>query len=137
MRKIQVKLPCNKYEILIENGLIQDIGDKIANIYTGDKIAIITDTNVDKFYGDVVNNALEEKGYKTLKVVLPAGEKSKSIDSLMVLYNKLLDFNLNRGNLIIALGGGVIGDLTGFFWICADSRMPWCTSLRKGMPFRR
>ena len=125
MRKIQVKLPCNKYEILIENGLIQDIGDKIANIYTGDKIAIITDTNVDKFYGDVVNNALEEKGYKTLKVVLPAGEKSKSIDSLMVLYNKLLDFNLNRGNLIIALGGGVIGDLTGF---CAST-------LLRGIPF--
>ena len=125
MRKIQVKLPCNKYEILIENGLIQDIGDKIANIYTGDKIAIITDTNVDKFYGDVVNNALEEKGYDTLKVVLPAGEKSKSIDSLMVLYNKLLDFNLNRGNLIIALGGGVIGDLTGF---CAST-------LLRGIPF--
>ena len=125
MRKIQVKLPCNKYEILIENGLIQDIGDKIANIYTGDKIAIITDTNVDKFYGDVVNNALEEKGYDTLKVVLPAGEKSKSMDSLMVLYDKLLDFNLNRGNLIIALGGGVIGDLTGF---CAST-------LLRGIPF--
>ena len=125
MRKIQVKLPCNKYEILIKNGLIQEIGEKISNIYTGDKIAIITDTNVDKFYGDVVNNALEEKGYDTLKVVLPAGEKSKSMDSLMVLYDKLLDFNLNRGNLIIALGGGVIGDLTGF---CAST-------LLRGIPF--
>lgn len=125
MRKIQVKLPCNKYEILIKNGLIQEIGEKISNIYTGDKIAIITDTNVDKFYGDLVNSALEEKGYQTLKVVLPAGEKSKSMDSLMVLYNELLDFKLNRGNLIIALGGGVIGDLTGF---CAST-------LLRGIPF--
>ncbi|MEG0453730.1 MAG: 3-dehydroquinate synthase family protein, partial [Coprobacillus sp.] len=84
-----------------------------------------TDKNVDKYYGNMLEKSLECEGYEVLKVVLEPGERSKSIECLMKLYDELLDFKINRGNLIIALGGGVIGDLTGF---CASTFL-------RGIPF--
>ncbi len=125
MRNLQINLLNNQYEILIKSGIINSIGEEISNIYEGNKIALITDENVDEFYGDIVKESLEDNDFKVLKVVLKPGEGSKSIESLMKLYNELLDFKLNRGNLIIALGGGVIGDLAGF---CA-------ATLLRGIPF--
>lgn len=125
MRNLQINLPNNQYEIFIKSGIINSIGKEISKIYKGNKIALITDENVNEFYGEVVKKSLEDNDFKVLKVVLKPGEGSKSIESLMKLYNELLDFKLNRGNLIIALGGGVIGDLAGF---CA-------ATLLRGIPF--
>jgi len=125
MRNLQINLPNNQYEIFIKSGIINSIGEEISKMYEGNKIALITDENVDEFYGDIVKKSLEDNDFKVLKVVLKPGEGSKSIESLMKLYNELLDFKLNRGNLIIALGGGVIGDLAGF---CA-------ATLLRGIPF--
>lgn len=125
MRKLKVELPNNSYEILIEEGLINNVGAEVSKLYRGDKIAIITDGNVNKYYGDIVEDSLKESGYEILKIVLSPGEKNKSMDTVMEIYDRLLDFKLNRGNLMIALGGGVIGDLTGF---CAST-------LLRGIPF--
>lgn len=125
MKKIKVEIPNNTYELIIEDGLINNIGSEVLKVYDGDKIAIITDENVDKHYGEIVEESLKSVGYSTLKIVLQPGEKNKSMETLMDLYDKLLDYKLNRGNLIIALGGGVIGDLTGF---CAST-------LLRGIPF--
>lgn len=125
MKSIEVKLPNNSYELLIHKGLIDDIGSHVLKVYTGDKIAIVTDENVDKFYGEIVEQSLKRQGYNTLKIVLKPGEKTKSMDQVLGLYDSLLDFGINRGNLIIALGGGVIGDLTGF---CAST-------LLRGIPY--
>lgn len=125
MKKIEVKLPNHSYDLLISNGLINNVGAEVLKVYDGDKIAIITDENVDKHYGELVEESLKIAGYSTFKIVLQPGEKNKSMETLMDLYDKLLDYKLNRGNLIIALGGGVIGDLTGF---CAST-------LLRGIPF--
>ncbi len=125
MKILEINLPNNNYGILIKSGVMNNIGEEISKIYDGDKIALITDKNVDKFYGDIVEKSLKNRNFKVLKVVLNPGEGSKSIESLVGLYNELLDFKLNRGNLIIALGGGVIGDLVGF---CA-------ATLLRGIPF--
>ena len=57
MKKIKIELPNNEYEILIENGVINKIGDKLSKFYNGDKIAIITDKNVDKYYGKCVEDS--------------------------------------------------------------------------------
>ena len=118
MKIIEVNLPNNNYKLVIEKGIIDNIGSHILEGYKGDKIAIVTDENVDKFYGDIVEKSLQNQGFNTLKIVLKPGEKTKSMDQVMRLYDSLLDFGVNRGNLIIALGGGVIGDLTGF---CAST----------------
>lgn len=113
-RNLYVDLGENSYNILIEKGLLNRIGKEIKNIYNGKKIFIITDENVNKYYGEKVENSLEELGFITKKLVLKAGEETKSFQTLPTIYNELLDFKLTRKDLIITLGGGVIGDLGGF-----------------------
>lgn len=125
MKNIDIQLSGGSYNIIIDHGLIKEIGSSISKIYNGDKVAIITDEKVNKYYGDIVEKSLKAKGYNTLKIVIPPGETSKSVESLLKLYSDLLEFKINRGNLIVALGGGVIGDLTGF---CAST-------LLRGIPF--
>ena len=114
MRELKISLGENSYSILIEKGLLSSIGKKISEIYNGKKVAVVTDKNVDKFYGDKIVSQLESSGFNVKKIVLNPGEKSKSVEVLLNTYDELLDFNITRGDLIIALGGGVVGDLTGF-----------------------
>ncbi|WP_143316631.1 3-dehydroquinate synthase [Clostridium sp. HBUAS56017] len=113
-RKLYVDLKENSYNIFIEKGILDKIGVKIKNIYNGKKIFIITDENVNKYHGDKVKESLEGAGFNTKIMVLKPGEETKSFNTLPKIYNELLDFKLNRKELIITLGGGVIGDLGGF-----------------------
>ena len=113
-KNLFVDLKENSYNILIEKGLVNKLGEELKNIYFGEKIFIITDENVDKYYGSKVKDELDKIGYKTRKMVLAPGEKTKSFSTLPSIYNELLDFKLTRKELIITLGGGVIGDLGGF-----------------------
>lgn len=109
-----VDLGERSYPIIIEDGLLDRVDVEIKKIFNGNKIFILTDENVNKYYGDIINLKLEESGYKVKKYVLPAGEETKNFFTLPSVYNELLDFNLTRSDLIITLGGGVIGDLGGF-----------------------
>lgn len=114
MRELLVNLKENSYKIEIEKGIIKDIPRRIRKIFNGEKIFIITDKNVDKYYGDIVLNSLKKDGFNVAKYCIEPGEESKSFDTLLEIYDKLLDFKLTRKDLIITLGGGVIGDLGGF-----------------------
>lgn len=114
MRELLVNLGENSYKIEIEKGIIKDIPRRIRKIFNGEKIFIITDKNVDKYYGDIVLNSLKKDGFNVSKYCIEPGEESKSFDTLLEIYDKLLDFKLTRKDLIITLGGGVIGDLGGF-----------------------
>ena len=108
-----VDLKERSYPIIIAKGLIDKISEKVKNVYKGKKIFILTDENVNKYYGKKVVSALSE--YFDVKLVsLKAGEETKNFNTLPMVYNELLDFNLTRSDLIITLGGGVIGDLGGF-----------------------
>ncbi len=124
-KKLYVDLGENSYNIIIEKGLLDKIGEEIKNIYAGEKVFILTDTNVNNFYGEKVEKNLNKAGFITKKLVLPAGEETKSFDTLPTIYNALLDFKLTRKDLIITLGGGVIGDLGGFA----------ASSFLRGVPF--
>lgn len=125
MKSLTVNLSEISYDIIIEKGALKKLGNLISNISKGKKIAIITDENVDKHYGETVRETLCEKGFQVEKLVLLPGEESKSFNSLLPLYNWLLDIKITRSDLIIALGGGVIGDLTGFV----------AATLLRGIPF--
>lgn len=109
-----VDLGERSYPIIIEDGLLDRVDVEIKKVFNGNKIFILTDNNVNKYYGDVIYSKLEEVGYEVKKHVLPVGEESKSFFTLPEVYNSLLEFNLTRSDLIITLGGGVIGDLGGF-----------------------
>ncbi|MGL5380318.1 3-dehydroquinate synthase [Clostridium sp.] len=109
-----VDLKEKSYPIIIEKGLIKNIALEIEKVFKGKKIVILTDKNVDKFYGEAVENNLKSYGYEVKKIVLEPGEETKSFNTLPYLYNELLDFKITRKDLLLTLGGGVIGDLGGF-----------------------
>lgn len=112
--ELRINLTEQSYPIYIGRGILGRLGEEIKQIYYNKKIAVVTDENVDKFYGQKVKDTLEKSGFQVFKIVVKPGEKSKSIEELVNLYNNILDAEITRGDLIIALGGGVIGDLTGF-----------------------
>ncbi|MGH4121979.1 MAG: 3-dehydroquinate synthase [Clostridium sp.] len=114
MYSIEVKAASGSYPIYIKNGLLGEIGSEVKKIYKGRKIAVVTDSNVNKFYGPKAISSLKAEGFETFKIVVKVGEESKSFETLLEVYDKLLDFKINRGDIIIALGGGVVGDMTGF-----------------------
>lgn len=114
MRKLKVNLKENSYDIKIEKGILKSLGKEVKEVFSGEKIFIITDENVNKYYGDLAINSLEKEGFKVEKLVLKPGEETKSFETIPEIYDKLLDFKLTRKDLIITLGGGVIGDIGGF-----------------------
>lgn len=114
MTVLNTTLQTKKYDILIEKGILKNVGIEIKRIYSGVKIVIITDKNVYSLYGDTINNSLVNYGFKPNFIVVEPGERSKSIEVLENVYSNLIEFKITRGDMIIALGGGVVGDLGGF-----------------------
>ncbi|QFY61518.1 3-dehydroquinate synthase [Rhizobium grahamii] len=113
-RKVHVPLGERAYDILIGPGLIARAGAEIAARLKGRKAAIITDENVAPLYLDALVRSLEAAGIASATLVLPAGEKTKSFEHLMTVCDKVLEARIERNDYVIALGGGVIGDLSGF-----------------------
>ena len=110
--KLTVNLKENSYPIYIENGILTKSGEYISQIFKGQKIMIVSDDNVFPLYGQQVIDSLRD--YECHFLVLPHGEPTKSFQSLPKIYTAMLDAKLTRSDLVIALGGGVIGDLAGF-----------------------
>lgn len=113
MRKVKVDTGA-PYEILIERGLINNAGEYIREVTPAQKAVVITDTNVEKIYAEKVLSSLKKSGFDTDVFVYEAGEKSKTLDTIARMYSFLVDFNMSRKDIIVALGGGVCGDMAGF-----------------------
>lgn len=111
---LDIKLKDAEYKIHIEKGIINSIGKHIAEIYKGKNVVLVTDWNVEKLYLERVCKSLEESNFKVKSISIKPGEQSKTLNTLEEVYKKFCDFGLKRGELIISLGGGVVGDLTGF-----------------------
>jgi 3-dehydroquinate synthase len=114
VRKVHVPLGERAYDILIGPGLIASAGGEIASRLKGRKAAIITDEHVAPLYLDALKASLDAAGIASAEVVLPAGEKTKSFEHLVNVCDKVLEARVERNDYVIALGGGVIGDLSGF-----------------------
>ncbi|CDM59490.1 MULTISPECIES: 3-dehydroquinate synthase [Rhizobium] len=113
-RKVHVPLGERAYDILIGPGLIARAGAEIASRLKGRKAAVITDEHVAPLYLEALVQSLEAAGIASATLVLPAGEKTKSFEHLMTVCDKVLEARIERNDYVIALGGGVIGDLSGF-----------------------
>lgn len=111
--KLTVELGRSSYPIYIENDLLKHAAPLIGEIFTGRRIMIISDDNVYPRYGAQLTEQLS-KDYDCRHLILPHGETTKNFQSLPGIYAALLDAKITRSDLIIALGGGVIGDLAGF-----------------------
>jgi 3-dehydroquinate synthase len=113
-RLVHVPLGERAYDILIGDGLLARAGGEISSRIKGRKAAIITDENVGGLYLEALMDSLEVDGIEAVSLTLPAGEKTKSFDHLTKVCDVLLEARIERNDTVIALGGGVIGDLTGF-----------------------
>lgn len=109
-----VDLKEHSYEIIIKRGALEQLGTWVASLWTPQKIAIITDSNVAPLYSQTVMKQLTRVGFSPYLAVVPAGEASKSLTQAAQLYDFLAEAGFTRSDGIIALGGGVIGDLAGF-----------------------
>lgn len=112
--KLTVNLEKNSYPIYIENGILTNAGKHISGCFHGKKIMIISDENVFPLYGKNLLSSLDSCGYECHSLVLPHGEPTKSFQTLPKIYSAMLSARISRSDLVIALGGGVIGDLAGF-----------------------
>lgn len=110
--KVNVKTSMSNYDIIIENGAFENLRENISDLILNKKIFIVTDDNVFNLYGEKTKKMFEDCEYKI--EVLPHGETTKSVEYLTKLYSSMAKFEMSRKDIIIALGGGVIGDLTGF-----------------------
>jgi len=114
MRKIKVRLSSSNYEICIGPGLLMQTGHWLKELGFSDKLVIISDTKVKGLYGDALRQSLTSEGFNTGLLEVPEGEEQKSLQAASKLYNELNNFYAERTTPILALGGGVIGDLSGF-----------------------
>ena len=114
MAVIPVELAGRSYEVRVAAGLLADLPQQCSPRLRKRRVPVITDANVYAAWGAAVEHALHQGGHEAVWRILPAGEASKSWDQLAATTDWLLAEEVERGDAVLALGGGVIGDLTGF-----------------------
>ena len=113
MEKISVKASGN-YDIIIEDGILVKTGELVAPLVKGRRAVIVTDDIVDGLYSERVTTSLKTAGFEVDKFVIANGEASKNAENYVNLLEFCAEKRLSRKDVLIALGGGVVGDLTGF-----------------------
>jgi 3-dehydroquinate synthase len=114
MRTVQVPLGSRSYDIFIGPGLLQRLGPECARLKLGRRGIILTDSNVGPLYQAGVVESLQKAGFEAATVSIPAGEASKNLRTVQACYDRLAAERLERNSFVVALGGGVVGDLAGF-----------------------
>ena len=117
MRKITVKMS-KSYDIIIGTDILDETGSIIRQTAGGQTAAVITDDIVSALYEKRITDTLAKNGYNVVSYVFPNGEPSKNADTLTAILNFLAEKKLSRTDVVVALGGGVVGDLAGFAAAC-------------------
>lgn len=102
------------YKVLIERGLLNNVGVALRDVYAGKSVFLVTDDVVGPLYESGIRDSLSAEGFEVHSFVIPAGEPSKSSAVLADIYDFLIDNGASRKDMLIALGGGVVGDMSGF-----------------------
>ncbi len=114
MKTLRVNAQSASYDILIEKGILDDCARYIAPVLSSKKVMIVTDSNVAPLYLDKVVNVLKNAGFEVAQHIFTAGEQSKTLSTVSEIYSSLSENDFTRKDALIALGGGVCGDITGF-----------------------
>ena len=115
MKTLTVALPGREYDILIQRGLLDECGAHIRRVLPkANRLAVVSDSTVAPLYAQRVLSSLTAAGFDCRPFIVPAGERSKNAAQLAHLWEGFMEFGLTRTDGIIALGGGVVGDLAGF-----------------------
>lgn len=111
---LTININQQKYTVTTETGLFFRLGELLSELFPGQKVAVITDDTVKQIYNEHLSKQMDEAGIQWRLISLPPGEVSKSFSTLPKIYSMLLDFQITRDDVIVAFGGGVIGDIAGF-----------------------
>lgn len=122
---VRVALPETPYDIRIEPGLIDRAGAVVRELSRSARVGVVTDSHVGPLFVDRLTASLKEAGFEVVSATLLAGEQHKTLPSLLPVYDAFLNARFERSTPIIALGGGVVGDMTGFV----------AATLLRGVPF--
>src|SRR3989339_1868683 len=114
MKTIRVNLSANSYNIYIDKGILEKIGNTLVKEKTPCKTLLITDKNIERVYSRIVSESLRKNKFDVRLVSLKPGEEQKTLETACILYDACFDHKLDRNSLIVALGGGVVGDISGF-----------------------
>ncbi len=114
MTSIIVNLPEQSYEIAIAPGGIDQLGEMMSNLKLGKKVLLVSNPTIFKHYGQRVLASLEAAGFEVVSCNLSPGERYKTLSSVQKIYDTALENRIERSSTMVALGGGVIGDMTGF-----------------------
>ena len=112
--KLNVNLPNHPYDIIIEKGILAKAGEWLASLWSDQKLVVITDNHVASLYAETVKRSLELAGFEVFVFNFLEGEASKNLTTATNVYEFLAKVGLTRSDGIVALGGGVVGDLAGF-----------------------
>ena len=114
MPTISVDLPANSYNILISSGSLTQLGEEMKQLNLGKKVLLVSNPEIFNYYGQTCIKSLEDADFETCTHLIPAGETYKTLQSIARIYDTALEYHLERSSTLVALGGGVVGDMTGF-----------------------
>src|SRR6266705_3054015 len=114
MIDIPVRLGPRSYRILVGAGMLAGAGAELARLKVGGKVALVTDPSILSLHGHAVSRSLAEAGFHVTPVLLPEGERAKTLEVAASTWERFLEAGLDRGSTVVALGGGAVGDLAGF-----------------------
>ena len=112
--EVPVPLADHPYRVVVGSGLLKCAGARIRAVSNASRCALVTDSIVGPLYADTVRLSLEESGFDVVIITVPSGESSKSLTQVAFVCDAMIEAGLDRSALLVALGGGVIGDLAGF-----------------------
>ncbi len=125
MKCLNISLDERSYDIVISRDILSKVGEFISNRLEPSRSIIITHPSVKKFFGEQIKSGLTKAGHYPDIIEIPEGETSKSLQQAELIYNRMLEMKCDRKSVLIALGGGVVGDLTGFI----------AATYQRGIPF--
>jgi len=114
MSKLRIELGERGYDIHVGSGLLDQAGELISAVCRGKSAAIVTNRRIGELYAGRLVKSLEGAGVSGYVTIVPAGERCKTLRTVAFLYERFLDQRLDRGGIVIGLGGGVVGDIAGF-----------------------
>ena len=123
--KVDLTLPYHRYEIQIGPGLLDELGEYVKNVAPHEKAAVFVDENIQDSWGANAISSLRDAGYNLTHAAMPVGEENKNLTTFATLQDALLGDKLERKSPVIAVGGGITGDVTGFV----------ASSYLRGVPF--
>ena len=114
MSTLTVNLPHNTYHIAIASGNLSQLGNQMQQLKIGKKVLVVSNPEIFDYYGEACLKSLESAGFEVYKHLIPSGESHKHLQSIEQVYDTALANRIERSSTLVALGGGVIGDMTGF-----------------------